>query len=170
MHDNVIKWKHFPCYWLFVRGIHRSPVNSPHKGQWRGAVMFLWSAPWIICLLTAENCFEFQALVTCYITTTHIWGLIRHHPLIYASAQSPDENATRRTDRDLLHTRLLLFENYMLTTTVSYIHQLRKSKSVFFHTKILSRNKPSWGFGCHYVGGDSFERKKSWATRLLNFF
>ena len=24
----------------FVRGIHRSPVNSPHKGQWRGALMF----------------------------------------------------------------------------------------------------------------------------------
>ena len=32
-HDNVIKWKHFPRYWSFVRGIHRSPVNSPHKGQ-----------------------------------------------------------------------------------------------------------------------------------------
>ena len=26
--------------WPFVRGIHRSPVNSPHKGQWRGALMF----------------------------------------------------------------------------------------------------------------------------------
>ena len=25
---------------LFVRGIHRSPVNSPHKGQWRGVLMF----------------------------------------------------------------------------------------------------------------------------------
>ena len=28
-HDNVIKWKHFPPYWPFVRGIRRSPVNSP---------------------------------------------------------------------------------------------------------------------------------------------
>ena len=28
----------FSRYWpFFVRGIHRSPVNSPHKGQWRGA-------------------------------------------------------------------------------------------------------------------------------------
>ena len=45
-HDDVIKWKHFPRYWPFVRGIHWSPVNSPHKGQWRGALMFsfLWSA------------------------------------------------------------------------------------------------------------------------------
>ena len=39
-HDDVIKWKHFPHYWPFVRGIHRSPVNSQHKGQWRGALMF----------------------------------------------------------------------------------------------------------------------------------
>ena len=30
----------FPRYWPFVREIHRSPVNSPHKGQWRGALMF----------------------------------------------------------------------------------------------------------------------------------
>ena len=40
VHDDVIKWKKFPRYWPFVRGIHRSPVNSPHKGQWRGALMF----------------------------------------------------------------------------------------------------------------------------------
>ena len=32
-HDDVIKWNHFPCYWPFVRGIRRSPVNFPHKGQ-----------------------------------------------------------------------------------------------------------------------------------------
>ena len=44
-HDDVIKWKHFPRHWPFVRGIHRSPVNSPHKGHWRGPLLFLWSAP-----------------------------------------------------------------------------------------------------------------------------
>ena len=38
-HDDVIKWKHFPRHWPFVRGIHRSTVNSPHKGQWCGSVM-----------------------------------------------------------------------------------------------------------------------------------
>ena len=39
-HDDVIKWKHFPRYRPFVWWIHRSPVNSPHKGQWRGALIF----------------------------------------------------------------------------------------------------------------------------------
>ena len=41
-HDDVIKWIHFPRYWPFVRRIHRSPVNSPHKGQWRGALIFFF--------------------------------------------------------------------------------------------------------------------------------
>ena len=47
VHDDVIKWKVFPRYWPFVRGIHRSPVNSPHKGQWRGALMFSLICAWI---------------------------------------------------------------------------------------------------------------------------
>ena len=45
LHDDVIKWKHFPRSWPFVRGIHWASVNSPHKGHWRGALMFLSSAP-----------------------------------------------------------------------------------------------------------------------------
>ena len=46
-HDDVIKRKHFLRYWPFVWGIHRSPVNSPHKGQWRGALMFSLICAWI---------------------------------------------------------------------------------------------------------------------------
>ena len=46
-HDDVIKWRHFPRYWSFVPGIHRSPVNSPHKSQWRGAFMFSLICAWI---------------------------------------------------------------------------------------------------------------------------
>ena len=45
-HDDVIKWKHFPRYWPFVRRIHRSTVNSLHKGQWRGAMMFSLICDW----------------------------------------------------------------------------------------------------------------------------
>ena len=46
-HDDVIKWKHFSRYWPFVRGIQRSPVTSPHKGQWRGALIFSLICAWI---------------------------------------------------------------------------------------------------------------------------
>ena len=47
LHDDVMKWKHFPRYWPFVWGIHRWPVNSPHKGQWRGALMFSLICAWL---------------------------------------------------------------------------------------------------------------------------
>ena len=46
-HDDVIKWKHFPRRWPCVQGIYRSPLNSPHKGQWRGALMFPLICAWI---------------------------------------------------------------------------------------------------------------------------
>ena len=45
-HADVIKWKYFPCYWPFERGIQRSPVNSPHKDQWRRALMFPSISAW----------------------------------------------------------------------------------------------------------------------------
>ena len=65
-HDDVIKWKHFPRYWPFAREIHRSPVNSPHKGQWRGALMFCLICAWINCWLN-----------------NHQGGHLRHHPAHY---------------------------------------------------------------------------------------
>ena len=44
-------WRHqmetFSAQWPFVRGFHRSAVNSPHKGQWRGALMFSLIWAWI---------------------------------------------------------------------------------------------------------------------------
>ena len=46
-HDDVIKWKHFPRYWPFVRGHSPAPVNSPHIGQWCGALMFSLIWVWI---------------------------------------------------------------------------------------------------------------------------
>ena len=47
LHDDVIKWRHFPRYWIFVRGIHRSPVNSPHKGQWSVSFDVFFICIWI---------------------------------------------------------------------------------------------------------------------------
>ena len=44
-HDDVIKWKHFPRYWPFVREIHRWPVVSHHiKANDAELWCFLWSA------------------------------------------------------------------------------------------------------------------------------
>ena len=45
-HGYVIKWKHSPRYWPFVGEIHRSPVDSPHKGQWREALVISLIRVW----------------------------------------------------------------------------------------------------------------------------
>ena len=34
IHNDIIKWKHFLCYWPFLSGIDWSPVDFPYKGQW----------------------------------------------------------------------------------------------------------------------------------------
>ena len=49
---ECIWWRHqhFLRYWPYARGIHRSPVNSPRKGQWRGALIFFiwaWTNGWV---------------------------------------------------------------------------------------------------------------------------
>ena len=44
---QVSSWWHFPRFWPFVRRIHCSPVNSPRKSQWRGALMFSLFCAWI---------------------------------------------------------------------------------------------------------------------------
>ena len=59
-HDDVIKWKHFPRYWPFVRGIHRSPVNSPHKGQWRGTLLFSLICARINCRVNSREAGELR--------------------------------------------------------------------------------------------------------------
>ena len=53
-HDDVINGNIFRVSGLFVRGIHWSPVNSPHKGQWLGALIFSLICAWINGLV--KNC------------------------------------------------------------------------------------------------------------------
>ena len=45
-HDDVIKWKRFPRYCPFVRGLYRLPVDFHHKGQRRAALMLCLICAW----------------------------------------------------------------------------------------------------------------------------
>ena len=45
-YDDVIKWKHFPRNWHLC-GEFTGPVNSPHKDQWRRALMLSLICVWI---------------------------------------------------------------------------------------------------------------------------
>ena len=63
-HDDVTTWKHFPHNWPFVRGIHQSPVDSPHKGAVGCAVH------------SSPTCVQFQsdvAAVTIFLNMMMLW-------------------------------------------------------------------------------------------------
>ena len=67
--DDVIKWNHFSCYWPFVRGIHWSPVVSPHKGQWCEAFMFSLICAWMNIWANNRNAGDLRC----------IWCSLWHH-------------------------------------------------------------------------------------------
>ena len=71
-HDDVIKWKYFPRYWPFVWGIHRSSVNSPQKGQWRGALIFSLICAWINCWVSNREAGYFRRHRTHYDITAMV--------------------------------------------------------------------------------------------------
>ena len=87
----------FQRYLPFVRGIHRSPVNSPHKGQWGRALMFslicAWINDWVnngeagdlrcyrahyVVTVIDDTCFghSFEGQVECHCITW--WSAIQH--------------------------------------------------------------------------------------------
>ena len=70
IHDDVTQWKQFPRYWPFVWGIYWLPVNCPHKGQWRRALMFSFICAWIYAWVNnheagdlRRNCAHYDVIV-----------------------------------------------------------------------------------------------------------
>ena len=73
--DDVIKWKTFPRYWPWVRGFHRSPGDSPHKGQWRGTLTFSLISAWINGWANNRDTGDLRRHRTHFdVTVTHSWS------------------------------------------------------------------------------------------------
>ena len=77
---DVIKWKPFPRYWPFVRGIHRSTVDFPHKDQWRGALMYSLICTWINVWANIRDtgdfrrhCAHYDATIMPMLTFRYCW-------------------------------------------------------------------------------------------------
>ena len=97
-HDDVIKLKHFPRYWPFERGIHRWPVNSRHKGQWRGSLMFS-----LTCVGINGWGWWFE---------TPLRSLWRHCNARYVTSDDRDKTVQRqsKTKRDTVRTVCIFLE------------------------------------------------------------
>ena len=82
-HYDVIKWKHFPRYWPFVWGIHRWPVNSQHKGQWRRTLMFSLICAWINGWVNNREAGDLRCHCAHYDIIVMKWGLTLRENLCY---------------------------------------------------------------------------------------
>ena len=92
LHYEIIKWKHFPRYWPFERGIHRSPVNSPHKGQWRGALMFSLICIWINDWVNNREAGDLRRYRAHYDVTVMFSSLWRHETMSLCTGSWVNDN------------------------------------------------------------------------------
>ena len=144
VHDDVIKWRQFLRYWPFVWGIHRSPVNSPHKGQWRGALMFS-----LICALDKQSwCWWFETPsyslwrhCTVYRMISPLWSK-RQNELLWnhTALQNKEHSRTENQDANFVDTHaatkieLALGQLSVFSGVSYYIHRQ--------HTKAETKRPP----------------------------
>ena len=98
--DGVIKWKHFPRYWPLVRGIPRSPVNYPHKGWWRGALMFSLICVWIKGWVNNREAGDVRRYRSPIMTSP--WWRLVVRPTTISDDWMHDPKTDRATSRHLL--------------------------------------------------------------------
>ena len=79
-------WLHIlKPHWPFVRRIHRSPVDSPHKGQQRGALIFSlicawtngWANNWDVCDLRRHRAHYDVTVMLRWVRHGAYWCIIR---------------------------------------------------------------------------------------------
>ena len=95
-HDDVIKWKHFPRYWPFVRGIHRPGEFSAQRSVPRSFSVFFdlrlnerlskqWWGWWFETLSRSlwrhrnESTFSIFTLVTIIISCSYLIWMSKIH-------------------------------------------------------------------------------------------
>ena len=76
IHDDVIKWEYSPRYWPFVREIHRSPLNSPHKSQWRRVLMFSLTYAWTNCWINNRDTGGLRRYWAHYDVIVMLWNIV----------------------------------------------------------------------------------------------
>ena len=98
------KWNHFPRYWPFLRGIHRSPVDYPNNGHWRRALMFslicAWKRDWANNQDTSDlrrHCPHYDVAVMVY-----RWFALMYHDVVLQKAKSTKNANISRTWGKLL--------------------------------------------------------------------
>ena len=139
-----------PRYWPFVRGIHRYLVNSPHKGQWRGALMFPLICAWMNRWVNNDEADDFRRYRAHYDVI-----VMKINNTLPDNQISPFEIANRR----ILRCPILIL------ISISCSH--------YFCDTILSWPKsdemPTWPFYCKYKGYDHWNARHNWILYTFHF-
>ena len=93
LHDDVIKWKHFPRYFTFVRGIHLLPMIYPHKGEWRGTLVFSLICAWTNDWVSNRDCGDLRRHRAHYDAIVMSYDLHAHYQNAYVIMHHKIENA-----------------------------------------------------------------------------
>ena len=117
----------FPRNWPFVRGIHRSPLNSPHKGQWRGALMFS-----LIC-----------ALINHWVNTREAGDLRRHRSPLWRHCNGKEP---RKQQSCYWHSSSAFFWSQHKKSIFQFSLKLCKYTSNCIHQRhFRMENESIWG-------------------------
>ena len=147
-----MQWKHFPRYWPFVRGIIRSPANSPHKGQSRRALMFSLifarTNGWVSYRDTGDmrrNRPQYDVTVLSSTTCTNMWFWYVNCTLNNGAA-------------DDLQNKFVLFDKLLLLNTLYFDSEWHVCFIIFIQAQIKEnikapRHRPLWGNSPAWGGG-----------------
>ena len=116
--ENIFRVKNWP----FVRGIPRSPMNSPHKGQWRGTLMF--SLIWFLIKGWVNNreAGDLRRYRAHYDVIVMVWNIVRNIPREEYSLQDIGLNPRIFLTRKLISTyRTIVLWFFFMRTYVGRI-------------------------------------------------
>ena len=151
-HYDVIKWKHFPRYCSFVRGIHRSTVNSPHKGQGCGALMFSLICAWINGWVNNGEA-----------------GDLRHQSARYDTTVMGDTVSWRHISS--LNFKVLSASRYLLIKPAKPLSKKVSANKIWYHIN----RKPDWFWINEYLNWEwahlllkltPFDNYQTWNSRV----
>ena len=127
--------KTFSRLLTFCEGIHRSPVDSPQKGQRRGALVFLWSAPEQTVEHTIETLVNWYA-ITIIMTPLWYYVFFRKKPTMFIS----------KNKLSLRITFLCLFWNFPLSICYRNIQKFCCKTFYFLHRETVQLSQETYLF------------------------
>ena len=150
MHDDVIKWKHFPRYWPFVRGIHRWILLT--KVSDAELLYFLWSAP--------------EQTVEQTIETRVIWDAI---VLIMTSLEWIHFLLMKKIFEIFNGSFMIPFANWSVTAITWQFRKQGQTENIFLRYTFFSESKP-FIFGAILYVKSTFNGKHSKTLFYLTNF